>query len=150
MAKGRASAAGGMTVLVADDSEAIRTRLTSLIGHVLGVGRVVSVSNGAEVLRQLEAVRPGVALVDVHLGDGGGDLLRRIKREYPETLLVALMRYPVPQVSAAGRAHGADHGLDKTTELEAMVRIVAEEAVRRSGGVEFRTDVKSKPEEKKT
>lgn len=141
-------AKGGATVLVADDSEAIRTRLTALIRHVLGVSKVVSASGAEEAMIQLVREHPRVALVDVHLGDGRGDLLRWIKREHPETLLVALMRYPVPQVAAVYRVHGADFCFDKTTELEAIVRVVAEQTAPRGGSGGAGVDGKQRSQEK--
>jgi DNA-binding NarL/FixJ family response regulator len=121
--QGKAVSAGA-TVLVADDSDAIRTRLISLIRHVPGVSSILSASNAPDLLEQLEQGLPCVALLDVHLGDGGGALFRQIKQEHPGVVLVALMRYPVPQVAAIYRIYGADHCFDKTTEVDAIVEMV--------------------------
>ncbi|NLG35641.1 MAG: response regulator transcription factor [Lentisphaerae bacterium] len=125
------TAPSGATILVADDSDAIRTRLISLIQHVPGVSAILSASNAREVLDQLEKARPGLALVDVHLGDGGGGLFRRIKQEHPGVTLVALMRYPVPQVATIYRIYGADHCFDKTTEVDAILETVTQSVLKK-------------------
>jgi two-component system chemotaxis response regulator CheY len=55
--------AGGRTVLVVEDDPAIRTVITDVLeerGY-----NVVSSSNGAEALQQLEFVRPNVVVLDL-------------------------------------------------------------------------------------
>ena len=113
-------------VLVADDSEAFRTRLALLVGHVPGVSEVVQASNGAEALEAIRSLHPRVALLDVQLDGGAGALLTRIKEEFPATVLVALTRYAGPMMAATYRNSGADHCFDKTTELDAMIQTVGQ------------------------
>lgn len=114
-------------VLVADDSEAIRTRLAALVRHVPGVSAVVQAASAQEVWACLFRVPPRVALIDVHLDDrGGGVLLSQIQKQFPATVLVALTRYAGSQLAATYRDCGADHCFDKATELEAIIRTVAE------------------------
>ena len=113
-------------VLVADDSEAFRTRLALLVGHVPGVSEVVQASNGAEALEAIRCLHPRVALLDVQLDGGAGALLTRIKEEFPATVLVALTRYAGPMMAATYRNSGADHCFDKTTELDAMIQTVGQ------------------------
>ena len=114
-------------VLVADDSEAIRTRLAALVGHVPGVSKVAQASSAREVWECLRRDGPRVALVDVHLDDrGGGILLRQIKTEFPALVLVALTRYAGAQLAATYRDCGADQCFDKTTELGEIIRTLAQ------------------------
>ena len=111
--------------LVADDSEAIRMRLALLVRQIHGVSDVVHASSAAEVLECLSRVRPFVALVDVHLDDrGAGGLLRRMKKDFPETVLIALMRYAGPQLASIFQECGAEYCFDKTTELEQVFKTV--------------------------
>ena len=67
--------------LIVDDSSRFLGAARSLLeGEGLAVVAVASTSG--EALRQIEAVNPDVALVDVDLGDESGfDLARRINRE---------------------------------------------------------------------
>jgi CheY-like chemotaxis protein len=67
--------------LIVDDSPRFLGAARSLLeGEGLAVVAVASTSG--EALRQIEAVNPDVALVDVDLGDESGfDLARRINRE---------------------------------------------------------------------
>ncbi len=115
------------TVLVADDSEAIRTRLAALVRHVPGVFAVAQASSASEVWECLRSDLPRVALIDVHLDDhSGGVLMRRIKNEFPNLVLVALTRFAGAQLAATYRDCGADHCFDKTTELGAIIQILAQ------------------------
>lgn len=112
-------------VLVADDSEAIRTRLALLVKHVPGVAEVTQAASAREVWEILFRVQPQMALVDVHLDDrGGGVLLQQIKKEFPGIALMALTRYAGAQFAATYRDCGADQCFDKTTELDALIRAV--------------------------
>ena len=114
-------------VLVADDSEAIRTRLAALVRHVPGVSKVMQASSAREVWECLRRDCPRAALVDVHLDDrGGGILLRQIKTEFPALVLVALTRYAGAQLAATYRDCGADHCYDKTTELGEIIQALAQ------------------------
>ena len=119
---------GRAVVLVADDSEAYRTRLSRLVRHVPGVSAVVQAVRGSEVLEAFRRCPPRVALVDIQLdaGDGEDGLFARIKNDYPATVLVALTRYGGPVMDAACRVRGADHCFDKTTELDAMIQTVGQ------------------------
>ncbi len=114
------------TVLVADDSEAIRTRLAALVRHVPGVLAVAQASSASELWECLRSVLPRVVLIDVHLDDhSGGVLMRRIKNEFPDLVLVALTRFAGAQLAATYRDCGADHCFDKTTELGAIIQAIA-------------------------
>ena len=53
-------------------------------------------------------------------------MLPQIKKEFPELVLVALTRFPGAQLAATYRNCGADHCFDKTTELDELLRILAQ------------------------
>ncbi len=114
------------SVLVADDSESIRTRLAALVSHVPGVSAVAQASSAREVWTCLRRDHPRVALIDVHLDDrGSGALLRQIKQEFPALVLVALTRYAGAQLASTYRDSGADQCFDKTTELAEIIQTLA-------------------------
>ena len=114
-----------LIALVADDSEALRTRLALLVRQIRGVSDVVQASSAAEVMECLSLVRPFVALVDAHMDDRGAcELMRRIKKEFPNTVLIALIRYAGSQLAAVFQDCGAEYCFDKTTELKEVFQTV--------------------------
>ncbi|QDT64829.1 response regulator transcription factor [Calycomorphotria hydatis] len=77
------------TILVVDDNELLRDRLAEALGergyetHTAG--------NYDEGLTLLDAVRPGMAVIDLRMpGKSGLELVREIKERSPETLSVVL------------------------------------------------------------
>ena len=115
------------TVLVADDSESIRTRLAALVRHVPGVSAVAQASSASELWECLRGACPRVVLIDVHLDDHSGSvLMRRIKNEFPNLVQVALTRFAGAQLAASYRDCGADHCFDKTTELSKIIQTLAQ------------------------
>lgn len=129
MESGATSISGGgqkwNTVLVADDSASIRTRLALLVGRLPGVSTVAQAASAQEVMELLPRIRPLVALIDVHLDDrGGAALIERIKQEFPSVVLVAMTRYAGPQLAANFRECGADYCFDKTSELELLLQTI--------------------------
>jgi DNA-binding NtrC family response regulator len=112
-------------VLVADDSESIRTRLRALVARIGGVSGVETASHAREAMACLERLEPAAALVDVHLeGAGVGDLLRRMKTRRPDMALIAMTLYAGEPVSATYQAQGADCCFDKVSEMDTMLRAV--------------------------
>ncbi len=107
-----------LKVLLVEDSrlfrqvfkELLRTRFPSLEIH--------EATNGEEALRMTEKIGPELIFMDIRLPDANGlELTRRIKAQYPRTVLTILTGYESEYREAAGR--DADHFLSKhSTSLE--------------------------------
>lgn len=90
-------------VLIVDDHPIVRHGLGELIARQPDLEMCGEASDVAEALRQVEANRPDVAVIDISLdGENGIELVERIKALYPEVkMLVSSMH---DEKTFAGRA----------------------------------------------
>jgi DNA-binding NtrC family response regulator len=96
-------------VLVVEDDESLR-RVTQL--HLEKLGFITSVAADAEqALRMLQEAPYDVLLTDLHLpGLSGMDLLKQVKTEYPETIIIIITAYgTVASAVEAMRAGACDY-----------------------------------------
>ena len=76
-------------ILVVDDDQAIRWTLTEAL-QMWGF-TPVEAGSVAEALTQFKAESPAAVLLDIDLPDGSGlDVLREIKRERPEAIVIMI------------------------------------------------------------
>src|ERR1700749_573373 len=76
-------------ILVVDDDEAIRWALREAL-QSWGF-TAVDAGSVAEALRQFKAELPAAVLLDIDLPDGSGlDVLRELKHEHPETIVIMI------------------------------------------------------------
>ena len=90
-------------VLIVDDHPIVRHGLGELIARQPDLEVCGEAADSSEALRQVEVIRPDVAVVDISLdGDNGIELVERIKALYPDVkTLVSLMH---DEKTLAGRA----------------------------------------------
>lgn len=86
-------------VLVVEDHAMTRALLTQSLGSA-GYDVVASCASTAEAMQALQRVKPDVALVDLHLGEGptGLDLARILNRQFPHVRVVVLTSYEDPRL----------------------------------------------------
>ena len=117
------------SVLIVDDSQAIRERLASLVSRISIVGKVLMAARMREAVQIAASERPAVVLVDVHIGDGDGEtLLCELRQSLPKSCLVALVRYNSPAIAEEYKRLGADNCFDKGMELALLLDLVAHRA----------------------
>ncbi len=118
-----------MDVLIVDDSVIVRERLIEMLGGVDGVRVVGQADNAEEGAHLADAMRPDVAIVDLNLRDGGTglDVLRAIRRNGAESVVIVLTNHPEPINRAACLADGADYFFDKSANfgrIEPLLRLM--------------------------
>jgi len=83
-----------------------------IVGQAAGVG---------EALRLFSACRPDAVVLDIQLPDGSGiDVLRTIKRDAPNCVVVVLTSHAGIEWRSACIESGADHFLEKAKEFERL------------------------------
>ena len=80
-------------ILIVDDHPLVRTGFAQLIGDTPDLEVCGEASDMAEGLKQVEALKPDLAIIDLSLAGGSGlDLIKHIKaRDYSTLMLVASM-----------------------------------------------------------
>ncbi|MGQ0522197.1 MAG: response regulator, partial [Betaproteobacteria bacterium] len=84
-----------MKVLIADDHPVVRHGLRQILASDSGVDVVGEAKNGTETLDLARKVEWDVAIVDYSMpGRSGLDLLKELKREFPQRPVLILSMYP--------------------------------------------------------
>lgn len=96
-------------VLIADDHTLVRDGIRALLALAADIEVVGEAATGREALEQVKELRPDVVLMDLMMPMMSGlDATRRIRREFPETKVLALTQYDdseyvIPVIEAGAR-----------------------------------------------
>jgi two-component system, NarL family, response regulator DevR len=116
-------------VVLVDDHELVREGLRAVLEREPDIEVVGEAGTAATGLREIEAARPDVALVDLMLPDSDGlDVCRELRRHHPEIACLVLAAYSNDALLlSAIRAEAAGFLLKRTpgAELVRSVRVVA-------------------------
>lgn len=116
-----------MRVFIADDSLQVVERLTDLLSDLPGIelaGNAGEVSVGLERIRQL---RPDALILDLEMPGGSGlDVLRAVRKELPDLLVLVCTNYPYQQYRKECLAAGANYFLDKSMEFDKIPVILCQ------------------------
>jgi PAS domain S-box-containing protein len=113
-----------MKVLVADDSELIRSRVLERITGLPDIA-VVEAVDTPSAMEQLSAFSPDLAVLDIRMPGGGGlNVLAAVKKEFPGVRVMIMTNYPYAQYRRKCLEAGADFFFDKSTEFERMIDII--------------------------
>jgi len=105
-------------VLIIDDSEIIRERLSNLLGEIDNVEIVGGAACAAEGLDMINSYNPDFIILDISLPDLSGiEVLKVIKKNHPHSCVVMLTNYPYLPYRTRCMAFGADYFFDKSVEF---------------------------------
>lgn len=96
-------------VLIVDDHTLVRDGIKALLALAADIEVVGEASNGKEALQQIRQLAPHVVLMDLAMPVMGGlEATRRIRKEFPETKVLALTQYDdsdyvIPVIEAGAR-----------------------------------------------
>ena len=96
-------------VLIADDHTLVRDGIRSMLTLVANVEVVGEATNGREAVEKTKQLAPDVVLMDLAMPIMSGlDAIRRIRREFPGTKVLALTQYDdseyvIPVIEAGAR-----------------------------------------------
>ena len=83
-----------LRILIADDHPHVRKQLAARLRRENGIRVIAEASDSQETLELALASRPDVVLVDPIMRDGKGlDVLRLVRKQLPETVVVVLTAY---------------------------------------------------------
>lgn len=116
-----------MRILVVDDHLVVREGLRWMLGPDSGIEIAAEAETGARALEAIEADRPDVVLLDIHLPDGSGlDLLATIRSRFPGLPVVMLTMSDEPTyVEEAVRAGAVGYVLKSAPRAELIRAIEA-------------------------
>ncbi|MCL5282431.1 MAG: response regulator, partial [Planctomycetes bacterium] len=104
-----------LRVLLADDHEIVRQGLASLLGEDDAVEIVGEATNGREAVDLADQLRPDVVIMDVSMPVMSGvEATRQIKKELPQTRIIALSMWEESEVREKMHRAGAESYVLKT------------------------------------
>ena len=117
-------------VLIVDDHTLVRDGIRALLALIADIEVVGEASNGKEALEKVKELRPDVVLMDLAMPIMGGlEATRRIRKEFPETSVVALTQYddseyviPVIEAGACGYVTKMVASSELTSAIQAAYR----------------------------
>ena len=116
-------------VAIADDSTVVRQRLLQNLLSIAGLQMAWQAQNAAEAIAAFRELKPQVLILDIQMPDGSGiDVLKHIKKESPETVVIMLTNYPLPAFRKCCKDTGAEYFFDKSTEFENVIAILKSKA----------------------
>lgn len=115
-------------VVLADDHELVRSGIKALLSMVEGVDVVAEASDGGELVKLVDSLKPDLVMTDISMpGMDGITAIAEIHRRHPEVKLLVLSMYDTVDFVKRAVANGACGYLMKDAppfELEQAVRSV--------------------------
>ena len=113
-----------MRLLIVDDSAALRARLAAIFSLIEGIEVVGQAQNAPEALASIRALRPEIVILDIQMPGGSGiDVLREVKRDYPQTIVIMLTNHAESQYRKRCMDLKADYFLSKSTDSKLLIEI---------------------------
>jgi DNA-binding NarL/FixJ family response regulator len=114
-------------VVIIEDQREIREMLAVLVNGSEGFCCVGTFEHAADALRDLPALNPDVALVDIHLPEGSGiDCVAALKTKCPSTQFVMCTSLDDTETIFSALQAGASGYLTKTTPPAKLLEAIAE------------------------
>lgn len=111
-----------LKVILVDDASAVLRELELLVGSMLGVRVVATITDGASAIRAVEEHRPDLMVVDVRMPDVNGfQVLEAVGEMEPRPIVLMLSNTAAPSVRKRAMAAGADGFFDKSNEVAALL-----------------------------
>ena len=116
-----------MKVFIADDSSAVVERLADLLKEVPGAQVVGQAGDVPDAVRGIQKMKPDALILDLQMPGGSGlDVLRAVRKDYPQLHVLICTNYPYPQYRVECLSAGADFFLDKSADFEKIPAIFRE------------------------
>jgi DNA-binding NarL/FixJ family response regulator len=117
-------------VLIVDDHTLVRDGIRSLLELIANIEVVGEATNGKEALQKVEQLAPDVVLMDLAMPIMGGlEATRRIRKQFPQTKVLALTQYddseyvmPVIEAGASGFVTKMLAFSELTSAIQALYR----------------------------
>ena len=116
-----------LKVLIVDDAPLLRERLRGRIAGIEGVEVVGEADTVRHALEEFGRLLPDVITLDIQLPDGSGiEVLEAVKKQRPETHVIVLTNYPLPQFRSRCHRSGAEYFFDKCGEFDRIPQVLRE------------------------
>ena len=122
-------------VMIADDHPLVREGLNKVLTKgTIDIAVVGEASNASELLNMLSKQRPDIVILDIAMpGRSGMDVLKDIKKLYPQLPVLMLSMHPEERFAVRALKAGASGYMTKTSisdDLVSAIRIIVQQKKR--------------------
>lgn len=113
-------------VLIVEDSNIYRQILKETLCYRFPQIALAEATDGEEALKKVIASPPDIIFMDIKLpGESGLEITQRIKSRFPDTEIIILTSYDLPEYREAAIQYQANHFLAKgSTTKEQIIALV--------------------------
>ncbi len=112
-------------VLVVDDHSIVRKGLISMLDREADIEVVGEASDGVEAVERVHELQPSIVVMDIDMPRMNGvEATRRIKQQFPETLIIGLSVYEEQHKMEEMRRAGASTYLRKGGDAETFLKTI--------------------------
>ena len=116
-----------MKVFIADDSSEVRQRLIAMLSDLRKIDTFGQAGTVQEAIAAIPALNPDIVILDIRMPGGSGiDVLKTIEKKNHSPVIIMLTNYPLSQYMERCLNAGADYFLDKSSDFEKVIDIIAE------------------------
>ena len=103
-------------ILIVDGNSIMRETARGILESKFPNLAINEAQNGPEALEEIDDHQPDLILMDIGLpGENGLELTRKIKKLYPQIIIIIFTDYDLPEYREAAAKNGADYFLSKST-----------------------------------
>ena len=121
------------TMLV-EDNAIFRESLRDSLRLQFPSMEIAEAGNGPEALEKIDSLSPNLIFMDIRLpGQNGLELTEKIKKLYPEIIVIILTNYDLPEYREAAARFKADHFLSKDSMTQQDVNVIVKSILSEEG-----------------
>jgi DNA-binding NarL/FixJ family response regulator len=114
-----------LKVLIADDSLLIRERLTAFFSELSGIEVIGEAADVPGAIKATLENEPDIVVLDTRMPGGRSfDVLKNVKKEKPDLVVIILARYPSAKEKKAYLDAGADFFFNKSSDYEQLLEVL--------------------------
>jgi DNA-binding NarL/FixJ family response regulator len=116
-----------LRIVLADDSEVVRQRLHGAVSGLPGVTVVGEAVDADQALARIREHAPDVLVLDMFMPGGGGTrVLQELAGAEKRPIVLVFTNFAYPEYRDACLQLGADHFLDKSADLERLLKLLGQ------------------------
>jgi DNA-binding NarL/FixJ family response regulator len=114
-----------LSVLIVEDNPTFRLSLKELLQDEFPSFEIAEAGDAKEALKKIETFHPRLIFMDIRLpGENGLKLTQKIKALYPETIVIVVTSYDLPEYREAAKRAKANHFITKGSPTHELLSIV--------------------------
>ena len=109
--------------LIVDDNVTFRQMLKESLYSRFPTMEIEEEPDGRDLFNRIDSFHPRIVFMDIRLpGENGLELTKKIKKNYPDIIIVILTSYDLPEYRQAARESMADHFVPKDSSIQNLQR----------------------------